>query len=77
LNKETIIDEIKRYYDYRYLSTCKAAWRTFGFDIHHKWPIVQRLIFHLLGEQSTFIKDDDNINVIFNRCKNSNTMFLG
>jgi len=38
LNKETIIDEIKRYYNY--ISPCKATKRTFGFDIHHKWPVI-------------------------------------
>jgi len=35
-NKETIIDEIKRYYDCKYLSPSKVACRIFGFDIHHK-----------------------------------------
>jgi len=42
LNKETIIDEIKRHCDYRYLSPCEVVWRTFVFDNHHKWPAVQR-----------------------------------
>ena len=42
-NKETIIDEIKRYYDCKYLSPSKVACRIFGFDIHHKWPTVQIL----------------------------------
>ena len=37
------IDEIKRYYHCRYLSTCEAVWRIYGFDIHHRWFAVQRL----------------------------------
>jgi len=78
LNKETIIDEIKRYYDCRYLSPCEVVWRIFAFDIHHRWPSVQRLTFHLAGAQSTVFKDDDDdINVVFNKCENGNTMFLG
>jgi len=77
LNKETIIDEIKRCYDCRYLSPCQAVWQTFAFDIHHRWLVVQRLTLHLPGAQSTLFKDDDDIHAVFNRCENSNTMFLG
>jgi len=49
-NKSSIIDEIKRYYDCRYLSPCEAVWQIFAFDIHHRWPLVQRLTFHLPGQ---------------------------
>ncbi|XP_012836252.1 PREDICTED: uncharacterized protein LOC105956889 [Erythranthe guttata] len=31
-------DEIKMYYDCRYLSPCEAAWRLFSFDIHFRDP---------------------------------------
>jgi len=34
------------------------------------------LTFHLLGQQSALFKDDDDINVVFNRYENANTMFL-
>ena len=30
------IDEIKSYYDCRYISTCEACYRIFGFDIHYR-----------------------------------------
>ena len=36
----TIVDEIKQYYDCRYLSSCEAVWRTFAFDILHRWSPV-------------------------------------
>jgi len=39
----------------------QAVWRTFGFDIHHRWPAVQRLSFHLPKKQPIFFKDDDNL----------------
>ena len=42
-----IVDEIKRYYDCRCLSPCEVVRRIYGFDIHHRWPVVQRLTFHL------------------------------
>ena len=50
-DKSIIIYEIKRYYDCRYLSPCEPAWQIFAFDIHHKWPPVQRLTFHLPDQQ--------------------------
>jgi len=34
------------------------------------------LTFHLPGQQSTLFKDDDDINVVFNRYENANTIFL-
>jgi len=42
-----VVNEIKRYYDCRYLYACEAVWRIYGFDIHHRWPAVQHLTFHL------------------------------
>ena len=71
-----IVDEIKRYYDFRYLSACEAVWRIFGFDIHHRWPAVQRLTFHLQDQQPVLFKDDDRIDDVLHRNENMNTMFL-
>nr|KAJ0193737.1 hypothetical protein LSAT_V11C800441370 [Lactuca sativa] len=31
------VDEIKNYYDCRYLSACEVSWRIFGFDVHYKY----------------------------------------
>jgi hypothetical protein len=31
-------DEIKKYFDYHYVSTSKAAWRIFKFDMHEWFP---------------------------------------
>ncbi|GJW45254.1 hypothetical protein Tco_0074053, partial [Tanacetum coccineum] len=47
------VDEIKDYYDCRYLSACAAAWRIYGFDIHYRFTPVERLPFHLQGEHET------------------------
>ena len=46
----TNIDEIKTYLDCRYISTSKACWRLFEFDIQYREPIVQRLSFHIENE---------------------------
>jgi len=34
------------------------------------------LTFHLPSQQYALFKDDDDINVVFNRYENANTMFL-
>ncbi|XP_071712729.1 uncharacterized protein [Rutidosis leptorrhynchoides] len=44
---DEVTDEIKEYYDCRYVSSCKTVWRMLGFDIHNRNPIVIRLAFHL------------------------------
>jgi hypothetical protein len=36
--EDTDVDEIKEYYDCRYLSACDAAWRIYGFDVHYRFP---------------------------------------
>ncbi|XP_072062019.1 uncharacterized protein [Arachis hypogaea] len=36
-----VIDEIKQFYDCRYLSACEAVWRTLAYDIHQRWPSVR------------------------------------
>ncbi|KAL8137435.1 hypothetical protein V2J09_003436 [Rumex salicifolius] len=48
------VDEIKNYYNCRYLSACEAAWRIFGFDIHYMYQSVQRLSYHLPNEQNIY-----------------------
>lgn len=70
------VDEIKQYYDCIYLAPCEAIWRTFAFDIHCRWPPVQRLSFHLPNEQNIFWKDEDDINLVLERNEGLQTMFL-
>jgi hypothetical protein len=41
------IDEIKKYLDYRYVSALEAAWRIFKFDMHERFPTIERLQYHL------------------------------
>ncbi|CAA0830302.1 Unknown protein, partial [Striga hermonthica] len=62
---ERPLDEIKMYYDCRYISSCEAAWRLFGNELQYKKPPVQRLNFHLFGEQNLLFDDQGNLlNVI-------------
>ncbi|XP_017239700.1 uncharacterized protein LOC108212487 [Daucus carota subsp. sativus] len=41
------IDEIQAYFDGRYVCGAEAAYRIFGFPIHHRTLSVERLPFHL------------------------------
>ncbi|GKA28723.1 putative PIF1 DNA helicase/replication protein A1-like protein [Tanacetum coccineum] len=45
------VNEIKDYLNCRYLSSCEADWRIYGFDIHYRTPSIERIPFHLKDEQ--------------------------
>ncbi|XP_074297194.1 uncharacterized protein LOC141627892 [Silene latifolia] len=70
------VDEIKRYYDCRYLSACEAVWRIFAFDIHYRTPAVERLQFHLPGEQSVVFDDEDPIDEVLEKSSMGVSKFL-
>jgi hypothetical protein len=76
MDDEECVDEIQQYYDCRYLSPSESIWRIFKFDIHKRWPSVQRLTFHLKGEQRVFFKESSNLGKVLDRNKNKDTMFL-
>ncbi|XP_057756085.1 uncharacterized protein LOC130975280 [Arachis stenosperma] len=44
-----VVDEIKQYYDCRYLSPSESMWRIFAYDIHQRWPSVQRFADDIYG----------------------------
>ncbi|XP_076885786.1 uncharacterized protein LOC143535408 [Bidens hawaiensis] len=69
------VDEIKEYYDCRYLSACEAAWRIFSFDIHYRYPSVMRLPFHLPDKQQVFYGPDDDVKDILDKRLVASTMF--
>ncbi|XP_057453914.1 uncharacterized protein LOC130745569 [Lotus japonicus] len=69
-------DEIKQYYDCRYLTPCEAAWRTFKYDIHDRWPPVLRLEFHLPNQQSVLFKENDDLEVVKENSTKKGTQFL-
>ncbi|XP_071708290.1 uncharacterized protein [Rutidosis leptorrhynchoides] len=50
-------DEIKQYYDCRYVSSCEAVWRMLAFDINHINPTVIRLAFHLEDQHSVIFDE--------------------
>ncbi len=54
-------DEIKKYLDCRYVSASKAAWRIFKFDMHERFPTVERLQYHLPNQQMVLFHDDNDV----------------
>ncbi|XP_021986748.1 uncharacterized protein LOC110883253 [Helianthus annuus] len=70
-------DEIKEYYDCRYLLACEASWRIFAFDVHYRYPYVIRLPFHLPDKQNVVYGPDDELDSVLQKPSVSSTMFLG
>ncbi|XP_076909337.1 uncharacterized protein LOC143566550, partial [Bidens hawaiensis] len=66
-NQDEVVDEVKAFYDCRYLSACEAAWRIFSFDVHYRFPSVTRLPFHLPGQQTVVFADDDDVEDVLNK----------
>ncbi|XP_071740753.1 uncharacterized protein [Rutidosis leptorrhynchoides] len=50
-------DEIRQFYDCRYISSCEAVWRMLSFDINHRNPTVIRLAFHLEDQHSVIFDE--------------------
>ncbi|XP_074298852.1 uncharacterized protein LOC141629809 [Silene latifolia] len=60
----------------KYLSACEAVWRIFAFNIHYRTPAVERLQFHLLGEQSVVFDDEDPIDEVLEKSSMGVSKFL-
>ncbi|XP_042027246.1 uncharacterized protein LOC121774434 [Salvia splendens] len=73
---ERCIDEVSLYYDCRYISSCEAAWRIFGFEIQYKDPPVERLSFHLPDQQHVIFDEADDLDTILNRKTIHESKFL-
>ncbi|XP_045797949.1 uncharacterized protein LOC123892172 [Trifolium pratense] len=74
-NEETQIDEIKQYVDCRYISPCEACWRIFSFKIHGRKPAVERMFFHLVGENTIYFTDYDRMENILEKPSVTESMF--
>jgi hypothetical protein len=75
-DNEVCVDEIKMYYDCRYLSACEAVWRIFSFDINYREPSVERLSFHLEDEETVVYEEHEAIEDVINKPNIHRTKFL-
>ena len=67
--------EIRQYLDCRYVSPSEACWRIFVFPIHGRKPSVERLFFHLDGEQSVYFNDYEQIDDVLLKPSVTESMF--
>ncbi|XP_072077873.1 uncharacterized protein [Arachis hypogaea] len=72
-----VADEIRNYYDCRYISACEAVWRLFGYEIQEKKLFVIRLSFHLEDEKPVVYGETSNVNDIVERAISHKSIFLG
>jgi hypothetical protein len=70
------VDEIKKYFDCRYVCASEAAWLIFKFDIHERFPIVERLQYHLPNQQMVLFDDDNDVQEMATWSAISRMMFI-
>ncbi|XP_028797692.1 uncharacterized protein LOC114753197 [Neltuma alba] len=75
-NGVRVVDEVQQYYNFRYISACEAAWRIFAFDIHHRYPAVERLSFHLPNQQYVMYSNADDVAEVLDKPRVCESMFL-
>lgn len=71
--KKNSNDEIKQYLDGRYVCAVEAAWRIFGFDIHYRFPAVERLPVHCPGEKNVTFNSKDSLENIAAKASSKNS----
>ncbi|XP_022024354.1 uncharacterized protein LOC110924672 [Helianthus annuus] len=74
--KENPKDEIKEYYDCRYISACEASWRIFSNEVHYRYPAAMRLPFHLPGQQNVVYGADDDIDNVLSKPSVASSIFV-
>ncbi|XP_024311758.1 uncharacterized protein LOC100826197 isoform X1 [Brachypodium distachyon] len=62
------VDEVEEYINCRYLYSCEAVWRLFSFDVHVRFPSVQRLEIHLPGMNRVTYSEDYKLTDVVSRC---------
>lgn len=70
------VDEIKDYYDCRHISACEAAWRIYAFDIHYRFPPVERLPFQEEGKQSVIFEATESLDFTLEKASVNDTKFI-
>ncbi|GKA29200.1 ATP-dependent DNA helicase PIF1-like protein, partial [Tanacetum coccineum] len=69
------VNEIKDYLNCRYLSSCKAAWRIYEFDIHYRITYVEWIPFHLKDEQHVIFDATERIDYAVDKSSINETKF--
>nr|GEW55998.1 ATP-dependent DNA helicase PIF1-like [Tanacetum cinerariifolium] len=54
-----------------------AMWRLFGFEVQYRTPFVERLLFHLLGEQHVLYDENSDLETVLHKPSVGHSMFEG
>jgi hypothetical protein len=54
-------NEIQKYLDYHYVFASKAMWHIFKFDMHERFPAIERLQYRLPNQQMVVFDDDNDV----------------
>ncbi|XP_070196534.1 uncharacterized protein [Littorina saxatilis] len=52
------VDEVSLFQNARYIGSIEATWRHLGFDLHERFPMVQRLALHLENGQRVYFRPE-------------------
>ena len=74
---EEVFDEIKNYYDCRYISPCEAFWRIMNFPINYREQAAERLSFHVPDQHTIVFGDDKPIDLALVRIRENGSMYNG
>jgi hypothetical protein len=67
-------NEIKKYFDCRYVFASEVAWRIFKFDMHERFLVVEHLQYHLPNQQMLLFDDNDDVQEVVARSAISRIM---
>ncbi|XP_074376962.1 uncharacterized protein LOC141718477 [Apium graveolens] len=68
--KGKTIDEVRHFLDGRYVCASEAAWRLLGYDIHYRYPSVERLPVHVEGSKNVTFNNNDNLEEVATKASN-------
>ncbi|WOH08400.1 hypothetical protein DCAR_0727840 [Daucus carota subsp. sativus] len=72
-NKSRQMNEVKNYLDGHYICASEASWRIFGFDIHSRWPSVDRLPIHLPNNKYVSFRTGESLQGVCDRADSRNS----
>ncbi|XP_010419054.1 PREDICTED: uncharacterized protein LOC104704714 [Camelina sativa] len=70
-------NEIKYYFDCRYVSAAEAIWRIYKFPRQFRTTPVQKLSFHIEGKKPCYFKKDDDIEEVLEKSVNEDSQLTG
>jgi hypothetical protein len=64
---DTDMNECRKYYSSRYVSSIEACWKLKGFPMHGRLPAVVRLPVHTEMDQVVYFKENENVKDIISK----------